>query len=74
MFFLNIAFIVLSLKLDEAKQKIHDKRRIQQTLLIRLNKKILEKLEREGYIIKEKTGRYDTIKLLLYHVHIFKFI
>ena len=50
-------------KLDENKQKTHDKRRIQQTLLIRLNKKILEKLEREGYIIREKTGRYNTIKI-----------
>ena len=48
---------------DETKQKTHDKRRIQQTLLIRLNKKILEKLEREGYIIREKTGRYNTIKI-----------
>jgi len=48
---------------DEAKQKTHDKRRIQQTLLIKLNKKILEKLEQEGYIIREKTGRYNTIKI-----------
>jgi len=48
---------------DETKQKTHDKRRIQQTLLIRLNKKILEKLEQEGYIIREKTGRYNTIKI-----------
>jgi hypothetical protein len=48
---------------DEKKQTMHNKRRIQQTFLIRLNKKILEKLEREGYITREKVGRYNTIKI-----------
>jgi len=48
---------------DEAKQKTHDKRRIQQILLIKLNKKILEKLEYEDYITREKIGRYNTIKI-----------
>ena len=40
-----------------------DKRRKQQALLNRLNKKILNKLEMEGYIKREKTGRYNTIKI-----------
>lgn len=40
-----------------------DTRLSQQTLLNRLNKKVLDKLEAEGYIKREKSGRYNTIKI-----------
>lgn len=40
-----------------------DKRKSQQVLLNRLNKKMLDKLEAEGYIDREKSGRNNTIKI-----------
>ena len=40
-----------------------EKRRLQQIYLIRLDKRILDKLERSGYIIKQKRGKYNTIKI-----------
>lgn len=40
-----------------------EKRQTQQRYLIRLNKQILEKLERSGYIKREKLGRYNTIRI-----------
>lgn len=40
-----------------------DKRRTLQMFLNRLNKKILNRLEMEGYIKREKSGRYNTIKI-----------
>jgi len=40
-----------------------DERKAQQKLLTRLNKRILDKLERNGYIIRERVGRYNTIKI-----------
>ncbi|MEM1659956.1 MAG: DUF6293 family protein [Candidatus Bathyarchaeia archaeon] len=40
-----------------------DKRRSQQILLNRLNKKMLDKLEAEGYVEREKSGRYNIIKI-----------
>ena len=30
---------------------------------MKLNKRILDKLERNGYIIRERVGRYNTIKI-----------
>ena len=40
-----------------------DRRRTEQTLLNRLNKKILDKLERKGYIKREKIGRCNIIRV-----------
>lgn len=48
---------------DYTKLVGEEKRRTQQKYLIRLNKGILEKLEKGGYIIREKLGRYNTIKI-----------
>lgn len=40
-----------------------ERRRVQISHLMKLNKKYLEKLERSGYILREKVGRYNTIKI-----------
>lgn len=48
---------------DYTKLIGEEKRRTQQKYLIKLNKGILEKLEKSGYIIREKLGRYNTIKI-----------
>ncbi|MEM2914469.1 MAG: DUF6293 family protein [Candidatus Bathyarchaeia archaeon] len=61
--------------LDIEKRK--DKRQVQQTFINRLNKKILDKLELEGYIKREKSGRYSKIKITeagKYIAHISGFI
>lgn len=43
--------------LGEQKRKTHI------AYLIKLNKKILDKLESNGYIIREKVGKYNTIRI-----------
>ena len=49
---------------DYAKLKLSEERReTQQRLLTSLNKRILDKLEKSGYITREKLGRYNTIKI-----------
>ena len=48
---------------DYAKLIGEEKRRTHQKYLIKLNKGILDKLEKRGYIIREKLGRYNTIKI-----------
>jgi uncharacterized protein YktA (UPF0223 family) len=40
-----------------------EKRKTQQGYLIKLNKGILDRLEKSGYIVREKLGRYNTIKI-----------
>jgi len=49
---------------DKILKETHgDSRKAKQKLLTRLNKKILDKLERNGYIVREKVGKYNTIKI-----------
>lgn len=48
---------------DYTKYTGEKKRKTQIKNLIKLNKVILDKLERDGYITREKVGRYNTIKL-----------
>jgi hypothetical protein len=40
-----------------------EKRRLQQKNRINLNKSVLNKLEKDGYIVREKTGRFNKISL-----------
>jgi len=48
---------------DYTKLRGEEKRKTQQKYLISLNKVILDKLEKSGYITREKLGRYNTIKI-----------
>ena len=48
---------------DYTKLIGEEKRRTQQRYLIKLNKGILDKLEKSGYITREKLGRYHTIRI-----------
>lgn len=50
-------------EIDYTKLLGKEKRRIQQRYLIKLDKGILDKLERSGYIIKEKHVKYNTVKI-----------
>lgn len=48
---------------DYARLFGEEKRQTQQRYLIKLNKGILDKLEKSGYIARDKLGRYNTIKI-----------
>jgi len=48
---------------DYTKLMGEEKRKTQQRYLIKLNKGILDKLEKNGYITREKLGRYNTIRI-----------